>query len=261
MNYDLEFPSHSYRDELSSISEIYHENTKQWPSLLAGSVADLSPILLERMRRPFKVYVTAEKTTLSRNFAIVPHSIEDVIQRRRSRRDFTGDPITLDELSRLLFFTAGITSHSNETVPMFFRAAPSGGGLYPLEIYPIALNVASLEGGVYHYNVREHALELLQRGDYRNQLYEYTHRQDLILTAAVAFVISAVFIRTRIKYGERGYRHILLEAGHMAQNTYLVATAMNLGAVTIGGFFDDEVNQLVGIDVFDIIKGNQSAAL
>lgn len=251
MDYDLEFPANSYRDEFFSISELYHENTKQWPFQSGEPVVDLNPFLWERMRRPFKVYTTAEKITLSKDFDVIPNSVEDVIQRRRSCRDFIHRTITLDELSRLLFFTTGITGHTDEPTSPFYRAAPSGGALYPLEVYPVVLNVASLERGIYHYNVREHTLELLQQGEYRSQLHEYTHHQDMLLSAAVVLIITAVFIRTRVKYGERGYRHILLEAGHMAQNTYLMATAMNLGAVTIGGFLDDEINQVIQIDGVD----------
>lgn len=252
MDYDLEFPSNSFRDEIFSISEIYHENTKQRRFQLNEPATDLPPALLERMRRAFKVYASTETIALAKDWAVIPNSVEDVVQKRRSRRDFTGGQITLGELSRLLFLTTGTTGHADENiVPLFYRAAPSAGALYPLQVYPVALNVASLQRGVYHYNAHEHALELLRRGEYRAQLYEYTLRQDMILSAAVVFIITAVFIRTRVKYGERGYRYILLEAGHMAQNTYLVATAMSLGAVTIGGFLDDEVNQLVGIDGVD----------
>jgi len=109
-------------------------------------------------------------------------------------------------------------------------------------------NVAGLEPGVYHYAVREHGLELLQRGDFRAAVMQTGLWQDSLGQANVCFVLSAIFQRTRWKYRERTYRYVMLEAGHVGQNLYLAATSMGLGACAVGAFLDDDLNELLGLD-------------
>jgi len=231
----------------SSVSEMYHENTKYHAGLVQPP-ALTAPELAEKLRA-FKIYRRAPVVPLPEDFPVGEMSLEEAISQRRSIREFSGDAITLFELGKLLFFTNGITTARQDgKVTQFLRAAPSAGALYPIEIYPVVLNVTDLASGIYHYNVRDHALELLRPGDYRGTLHSLLLYQDFISTASLLFLMTAVFPRVKGKYGERGYRFSLLDAGHIAQNTYLVATAMNLGAVTIGGFLDDDLNALLGVD-------------
>jgi SagB-type dehydrogenase family enzyme len=233
-----------------SISELYHENSKYFLSLM--QVPGAAGWEQTEGARVFKAYRRRPRISLPEDFSVGQLSVEEAIVQRRSIRQFSGDAITLPELAKLLFFTNGITAapeHGTET--LFLRAAPSAGALYPIEIYPAVLSVAEVPAGIYHYNVRDHVLELLRPGDYRETLRRLCLFQDFILTANALFLMTAIFSRVKGKYGERGYRFCLLDAGHIAENTYLIATAMNLGVVTIGGFLDQEVNSFLGIDGLD----------
>ena len=169
----------------------------------------------------------------------------EVIQGRRSTRKFSNKPITKFELSLLLFGMAGLT----RILPQFaFRTVPSAGGLFPMEVYPIINNVDKLEQGVYHYNIPNHSLELLREGDIRNEIMKACLDQKMAYNSAVSFVWTAIIERSKWKYLQRCYRYIYLDAGHVGQNFYLIAEAMGLGACTIGAIYDDEINELLGID-------------
>jgi SagB-type dehydrogenase family enzyme len=243
-----------------SLAELYHENSKLRPvnsrqyaeyiSLITGI-----PHLAEKMAQPYKTYPTRSRIALPEHFddppALAP-AIKDIIRLRRTLRQFSGRPISLADASRLLYFAYGITHRpSDEDSPVdkqFFRAVPSAGALYPLELYMVAWRVVPLEPGIYHYSVLNHGLELIEPGDFSELAGEYTMSQEITEKASALFLVSAVFRRSMVKYHERGYRFVLLEAGHLGQNICLMATAMNLGILPIGGFLDDELNQLVGLD-------------
>jgi SagB-type dehydrogenase family enzyme len=169
--------------------------------------------------------------------------LEEAIEARRSVRDHSSAPLPLEGLSRLLYAAQGITE-----ARWGFRAAPSAGALYPIELYAAVHNVTGLERGLYHYTVAEHGLELLRRGDLRAAVVQAGLGQDFLGQANVCFILSAVFQRTRWKYRERTYRYVLLEAGHIGQNLYLAATSMGLGACAVGAFLDDQFDGLLGLD-------------
>lgn len=164
-----------------------------------------------------------------------PMSLEAAIQARRSVREFTDEPLSLEEVGRLLWAAQGITSSQGA------RAAPSAGGTYPLEIYVAAGLVTGLEPGVYHYRPAGHELLPVLSGDVRARLAEASLDQAWVAEAAADVVIAAVYARTTEKYGERGIRYVHLEAGHAAENLCLQATALGLGAVTVGAFSDQEL--------------------
>ncbi len=170
-------------------------------------------------------------------------SVEKAIARRRSLRDFTGTGMSLAELSHILYYSSGITDEHEG-----LRAAPSAGATYPIEVYAIANNVESLTKGIYHYLIQSHELELLREGDFRNEMSRAALGERMFRQANVILVLSAVFQRTQRRYRERAQRYIFFEAGHIAQNTYIVATSMGLGACAIGAFYDDEFNHLLGLD-------------
>lgn len=124
---------------------------------------------------------------------------------------------------------------------------PSAGGLYPLELYIIAYNVESVPASVFHYDVRGHRLDEV-RSSQRVELSKILFVNEIVETAAAVFVVSAVFGRTKIKYGERAYRFALLEAGHAVQNICLAARGFGVGTCAVGGFVDDEINDLIEVD-------------
>jgi len=249
------------------IAELYHENTKLHryailQTALSTDVFMKQPPIIEAATRAFKEYLHCPRVTLPQEDMTLSARLSEVIRARRSVRHFDNQPITLAELSKLLYYSNGITASydfielvSGRQMTQHLRAAPSGGALYPTEIYVAALNVTGLSPGLYHYNVREHCLETLKEvGDLATSFPNAfpVHPEIVrIDQAAVVLVLTAVFERTMAKYGPRGYRYVMQEAGHIAQNTYLVATACGLGAVALAGFFDDEINDWLGVDGVD----------
>ena len=164
------------------------------------------------------------------------------IQRRRSIRQYRDQALSNQDLSRLLHAMQGVTESRRS-----FRASPSAGALYPIEVYAVVRDVEDVEQGVYHYAVREHTLERIKSGDFSRRVMAAGAMQTFIGEAQVCFVLSAIFQRTRWRYRERAYRYILLEAGHIAQNLYLAAAALGLGCCAVGAFRDQALDEVVGM--------------
>ncbi|MDO8521210.1 MAG: SagB/ThcOx family dehydrogenase [bacterium] len=171
----------------------------------------------------------------------------DLIKKRKSQRDFSRAPVTKRELSLILKYSCGNTGAMGED--RHRRAHPSGGARFPAEVYPIVFRPeGDLVAGLYHYNVKEHALDVLwgrefDAGEIGN-LFTYPWVKD----AALVLVITAVFWRSQNKYGERGYRYALTEAGHIGQNAYLVSEALGLKCCALGGTRDAALEKLIDID-------------
>ncbi len=170
-------------------------------------------------------------------------SLEESILHRRSIREYLDKPLTLQQLSQLLWAAQGITE-----TRWGFRASPSAGATYPLEIYVVIgeNGVEGLNAGVYNYKPHSHSLVLVKEGDIREELYEACLNQEWVRDAPVVFVIAADYERTTRIYGERGIRYVHMEVGHVGQNIYLEATALGLGTVAVGAFYDDDVRKIIG---------------
>jgi SagB-type dehydrogenase family enzyme len=164
-----------------------------------------------------------------------PASLEETLASRRSVREYTSRPLSRAEMSQLLWAAQGVTGDGGG------RTAPSAGGLYPLEVY-----VATADG-VDHYHPREHALEPLISSDLREPLARAGLGQEALHRAPAIFVIAGVYARTAAKYGDRAERYVELEAGHCAQNLLLQTVALDLAAVPVGAFRDDDVAALLGL--------------
>ncbi|MDJ0896219.1 MAG: SagB/ThcOx family dehydrogenase, partial [Alphaproteobacteria bacterium] len=149
-------------------------------------------------------------------------TLEAVLAKRRSVRDFSRAPVTLRELSQLLWAGQGITGRAE------FRTAPSAGALYPLDLYVAAGQVKDLPAGVFRYHPAKHALEQVAAGDRREQLSQAALSQSWIGDSAAVLAITATPRRTTWKYGERGLRYIHMEAGHVAQNICLQTVSLGL---------------------------------
>jgi len=171
--------------------------------------------------------------------------LHEAILARRSVREYSDEPIDMDQLSYLLWACTGIQRVEQGYE---FRTAPSAGALYPIETYVSANRVEGLSNGLYHYSIRRHALEELRAGDLGTELARAALDQALCIEAAAVFVWTAVFERSRWKYEQRGYRYIYMDAGHICENLYLAATGLGLGACAIGALFDDELNAVLGVD-------------
>ena len=166
-------------------------------------------------------------------------SIEETLLKRRSVRDYTGEPLSLEEVSQLLWAAQGITD------PREYRTAPSAGATYPLEIYLVVGDVENLTEGVYRYESAEHTLVKVLDGDWRAQLADAALGQSWVREGAVNIVFTAIHERTTRRYGDRGIRYVHMEVGHAAQNVYLQAVALGLGTVVIGAFVDDQVAEIL----------------
>jgi SagB-type dehydrogenase family enzyme len=156
--------------------------------------------------------------------------------------------MALDALSYILQCSYGVTGNVDRTDgggSIGLRASPSAGACYPAEVYVIARAVSSLPNGVYHYCVPDCCLEQIRDGDVTDEMHTACGLQSFPREAAAAIVISGVMARTLSKYQERGYRYILLDIGHLGQNIYLTATAKGLAVVSCGGFFDDQLAELL----------------
>ena len=163
-------------------------------------------------------------------------ALEEAIRRRRSVREFTREALNNQELSQLLWAAQGVTS------PEGFRAAPSAGALYPLELY------VATASGLYHYEPRAHQLKRCSDRDPRAALHRAALAQDAVLEAPAVFVIAVVYERTAQKYGQaRTPRYVYFEAGHAAQNLLLEAVALGLGGVPIGAFNDAEIAKVLAL--------------
>ncbi len=171
-------------------------------------------------------------------------SVEEAIASRRSIRSYVDSPITLQELSQLLWAAQGITDPVRG-----FRSAPSAGATYPLTVFAVVREggVLGLESGVYEYLPEPHGLRLVRRGDFSEELAEAALGQAWVREAPVCLVIAADYSRTTEAYGERGVRYVHMEAGHVGENIYLQATAMGFGTVAVGAFHDDEVAEILQV--------------
>lgn len=222
------------------IGELYHEWSKP-----GGRVTLSLPDWGDRPPQ-YKTYPDAGRIDLPSPLDFHGLSVEGAIEERRSVRDYADRSLSLEALSRLVWGAQGITDEQLQ-----FRAAPSAGALYPIETYPVVLDVAELEPGLYHYAVREHALEVLETGHFRRNITAAGFHQAFLGRAGVCIVLSAIFQRTRWRYRERAYRYVLLEAGHIAQNLYLEAVSMGLGACAVAAFRDGDLNDLLDLDGVD----------
>ena len=181
----------------------------------------------------------AERVRLpGRDFAL-PVSLGEALESRSSRRDCRLAPLPLETLGRLLHASFGM--HGTH------RPFPSAGGLYPLELYAVTQQVEGLPDGVWHYDPWVHELALRRPGQFLDDAAGIAYGQEPIRQANLLLCLTAVFARTAWKYGQRGYRYVLFEAGHVSQNLYLVAGALGLTRFSIGGFFDHELDSLLGL--------------
>jgi SagB-type dehydrogenase family enzyme len=225
---------------MTGIGEQFQRETKYERGNLPGS-------RLEWNKKPetYKWYPDAPRLTLSRPVTTGGAPLWEVIAKRRSVRRYHGEPVTEAELSQLLWACQGITARRAN---IELRAAPSAGALYPVETYVAVHDVARVDPGIYHYGVPDHVLEQLRAGDFRQRVARAALDQRIAATANLVIIWTGVFPRSRWKYRQRAYRYIYLDAGHIAQNAALAAVGSGLATCQIAALYDDEVNELLGID-------------
>jgi SagB-type dehydrogenase family enzyme len=235
-----------------ALDELYHCNSKHSPTRLGFVSARLARqrersvhVLYESAKNKCKTYPCAPRVELPHDRKRLALSLELAIAGRRSIRRFEHEPIRIDELATLLAYSYGTCERRGDVVG---RAVPSGGGLYPLDVYVMQCPGGELAEGVYHYHVRGQHLERVAARCDRGRLERASIYPDIIAGAPLLLAVVADMPRSRVKYGERAYRLALLEAGHVSQNLCLVAHALGLGIVALDGFYDDEVHAVLDLD-------------
>jgi SagB-type dehydrogenase family enzyme len=173
------------------------------------------------------------------------------LRRRRTTREFSGKPISFNDMSKLVYHSWGrISSYkTREFGELLHKTSPSAGARHPIETYAIVNNIVGIDPGIYHYSVRDHSLELLKAGDFRERCVALTAGHSWTRNASVLFVMTAVVARTAWKYrAPRVYRAFLLDAGHLSQSFLLIATALKLGAFCIGIVRDTLIEEELNLD-------------
>ena len=220
--------------------DLFQQETKYIRGKLSGR-----PLLWHAKPKTYKEYPDAVKIKMETPSSQGGLPLWTVIGKRRSIRNFEDTPLLKKDLSQLLWATQGITRRERD---FEFRSCPSAGALYPVETYLVLNSVEGIEPGIYHYNIRFHTLDQLQTGDFRLKIAQASLDQDMAFAANAVFVWTALFARAKWKYGQRAYRSVYLDAGHIAQNFALAAVGLNLGTCQIGALYDEEVNALLGLD-------------
>ena len=175
-----------------------------------------------------------EKISLPESKARGAVSVEEAIRKRRSERRLSSRKLSLEQIGQLCWAAQGVTHEGKG-----FRAAPSAGALYPLELYLVT------EEAVYHYLPKKHSLEVVLKEDVRKKLVAAALNQDWFEHAPIIFVITGVYKRTTAKYGNRGRRYVDMEVGYVAENIHLQAVALGLGSTSVGAFYDDKVEEVI----------------
>lgn len=225
--------------------ELYHENSKLRPNLTpllptAFALGQVNPAPVQRKKYPH-----------APSFALPPWEQADWepatlahwVAKRRTHRKFESRALPIASLAALLHCAYGVTDSPHQR-----RHVPSAGALFPLEIYTALNYSVTPPPGLYHYEPGDHALAQLNANEPAKMLARSFLEGADISAAPLVVVIAAVFGKTTAKYGDRGYRYILLEAGHVAQNIALAAVALDLATFPVGGFYDDKVNAWLGLD-------------
>lgn len=229
------------------LSKIYHQYSKH-------SARGHLPISNDHNEWPedwkiqhYKIYPRLPKINLPK---VKPRAdFFHLIEKRQSRRKFRKSPVSLRELATLLKYSCGITRTGPDG--RAYRAQPSGGACSPIEVYAAVLVPGvGLPAGLYHYAVKGNQLDVLWRHQFTAEETRGFSGYAWVQDASIVLVMTAVFNRNQIKYGERGYRYMVIEAGHIGQNIYLIAEALGIQCCSLGGTQDANIDALLDIDGF-----------
>lgn len=251
----------------NSLGILYHENSKFTEFGFRVETESIerfaSKYIAERSSQPFKQYPGAKSFDLEPYKGFMPQvPMVKCLTKRRSVREYDKNyKISLNELALLLYHSYGITAKSK--IRMFgveghigMRNVPSGGALYPLEIYVAVLN-SHITPGLYHYRIDNNSLELIREGLFTDELVKMIHAEPYVTlsTASAVIFTTGIIERLLIKYGDRGYRFMMIEAGMVGQTLSLLAESVDLGSCMLGGFYDDKLNSFLEVDgVFEAVN-------
>lgn len=247
------------RNLIHSLAAWYHEGSKSSRFSLYSELEKImtftDPFILRRSANPFKTYVDRPMFYLESEVKLQQEDFLKILHNRRSKREYDANYIlTKNELSALCYLSYGVV-HWEPIIGDIhngcfgYRNVPSGGALYPMELYFSSFNTY-LPEGLYHYRPDINCLELVKGGNHASVLNESilaSPKVELLSSTGIFFTTS-IIERIIIKYGERGYRFMMMEAGAVNTLLSLVASSLNLSACSIGGFYDDEINDFLEID-------------
>ncbi len=218
-----------------NIHETFHENTKLFANIHWKEKA-------YNLNINFKLYAYNNAIKIKPTKINSSANIIEAIYNRRSTREFNRHKIIdFNELSNLLFYSLFNTNSYNK------RAYPSAGKRYPIELYLVVFKNDFIDNGIYHINQEDRKLYKIRNGKFSEVVLQNCLNQEFIKNCSFVILFTGFFERTIEKYGERGYRYILIDAGHISENLYLVSSALNIGCVSIGGFLDDKMDELLAI--------------
>jgi SagB-type dehydrogenase family enzyme len=245
-------PTGAPRSSFPAMDELYHCNSKHSPVWLAFESARQRRRreraireLYDAAKNRFKTYRSVPSIALPRDRIALATPLDRALDERRSRRELGTPAPSADELGTLLARAYGTCGTRGGALA---RPVPSGGGLYPLDVYVLQFPAGGVDEGIYHYHPGHHALERLRSSCERARIERASMYPEIVARASLMLVVVADMARTRVKYGERAYRLALLEAGHVSQNFYLVCAALGLGIVALDGFYDDRFHEVLDLD-------------
>ena len=166
---------------------------------------------------------------------------DSLLAQRKATRIFSDNPLTLDEIGTILRTYRIVDSNRDPER----RTYPSAGARFPIELYLIAFNVAQIDAGAYHYNIKREILELLWKQQLRPREKEIV--SPYLENPAAAIVLTSVIARSEVKYGVKSYPYSLIEAGHVGQNIQLGATSLGIGSCPVGGFVNDAIQKILDL--------------
>lgn len=227
-----------------TIMDIYHQKSQNGSFMLDQDGYKNRP--KEWKKVYFKTYPRLAKKFLKIGY--LDKKIKNLIAFRNSTRKFSQNKFpTFSDISTLLYYSAGIV-HPDKNIDLSTRSYPSAGARYPIEVYIVVLKANDIDRGLYHYNVLDNTFEILTRKSY-SQWYKKTigNTPEKLKDSHILVILTGIFYRSKMMYGERSYRYILLEAGHLAQNICLLASQFNMRACPVGEFIDSEVENELDI--------------
>jgi SagB-type dehydrogenase family enzyme len=244
-------------DDTSNI-DAFHAGTTWGRTLERGLASRIgafltNPVLRKIVAQSHNEHGDSESIALP-DTGLGSMTLQDALVRRRSLAGVAhagARPIGVDDLAAILKYSYGIVGEQRAGEGgsvQRLRACPSAGALYPLEIYPVVMDVAGLAPGVYHYDPVNHALSCLRREDARTAMPGFDLQPTFRQQASAVFIVTAVLLRSTAKYLDRGYRFVMNEAGALTQNLQLAALARGVPGCVWGGFCDKDVANYVGAD-------------
>ncbi|MCT4672843.1 MAG: SagB family peptide dehydrogenase [Prolixibacteraceae bacterium] len=250
-----------------SLALLYHENSKftSHSARVEGQkiMGFNNPFVNKRAYQPYKCYPGTKRVDLNDYKDTVPQKeLVATLNQRRSVRNYNPTyKISLSEITTLLYQSYGVNNSQElynvgREAHMGLRNVPSGGGLFPLEMYVVIQN-SHIPSGLYHYRTDLNELECLKEGDFKDTLAGIIQAEPYvqIRDASMVMLVTGVVERSIIKYGDRGYRFMLQESGEVAQTVSLLGEALDLGSCILGGYLDDKVNEFLDVDgVFESIN-------